>query len=139
MINEVSMKGIGYRSYSYNHDNTIVYDANEVGGSAQVGLAVTLSDDKTVSLVGDGEQVEGRLVKVESDGVAVVQNGGVIEFQGGAAATLTPGTPIVGALGAAAAEGYVRSVNTAVAAELGVARGTIVDATDATAVQVRFP
>lgn len=134
MISEVSVQGIGYRAYSFYHDDTIVYDANEVNGSAQVGLAVTLESALTVSLVGDGEQVEGKLIKVESDGICVVQNGGVMELPGGAGAALTVGTKVVGDLGADNAEGYIRSVNT----EDTVSRGTILDATDPTAVSVRF-
>lgn len=136
MINEVDFKGIGYTALSYYHDDTIVYDAEEVGGSAQVGLAVTLESDGTVSLVGDGEEVEGRLVKVEPGGVAVVQVGGVVELPAGSGATVTAGQKIVGDLGAASAEGYIRNVDTATAAELGVARGRILDASTTTAVLV---
>lgn len=128
-----------YRAQTYAHDATIVYDAAEEGGSAQVGLAVTQEGSQTVSLVGDGEQVEGKLIKVESDGLCVVQIEGDMELPGGDSATLTEGASIVGDLGAAAAEGYIRAVATGTAAELGVARGTIVDSSTATAVVVRLP
>lgn len=134
----VSFEGIGYSAYTYPHDNTIVYDNQEEGGSAQVGLAVTLESNGTVSLVGADEQVEGKLVKVEQDGFCVVQNGGVVTLPGGDAATLTPGTRIVGALGAASAEGYVKSAAAATAAHHIVSRGTIIDASDPTAVVVRL-
>jgi hypothetical protein len=113
-----------------------VYLATEEGGSAQVGLAVTLESDKTVSLVGDGENVEGKLIKVEPGGVCVVQVGGVMELPAGDGATVTAGRQIVGDLGAASAEGYIRNVATGTAAELGVARGRILDASDTTAVVV---
>ena len=130
----VIVDGIGYKAFTYVHDDTIVYDSAVLGGSAQVGLAVTLEDDKQVSLVGDGEQVEGLLVKVEPGGIAVVQTGGVAVFQGGSGATLTPGTKIVGALGVSSAEGYIKNVTT----QHTVSRGTIIDAADPTEVRVRL-
>lgn len=132
--NVVSFEGIGYTAYTYPHDNTIVYDADVVNGAAQVGLAVTLESDGTVSLVGDGEQVEGKLIKVEPGGFCVVQNGGVVTLPGGSGATLTAGTKIVGDLGPSSAEGYIQSVAT----QHTVSRGTIIDASDAAAVVVRL-
>lgn len=134
----VSFEGIGYEAITYPHDNTIVYDADEENGSAQVGLAVTLESNQTISLVGDGEQVEGKLVKVESDGFCVVQVRGYMELPGGDSATLTAGKSIVGDLGAASAEGYIREVATGTAAELGRARGTIITSAVAAATVVRL-
>lgn len=136
--NDVSFLGIGYKAFTYPHDDTIVYDDQEEGGSAQVGLAVTLESSGTVSLVGDGEQVEGKLVKVESDGKCVVQNGGVVTLPGGTGATLTPGSKIVGDLGASSAEGYVQSAAAATAAHHVVSRGRIIDASVATAVVIEL-
>lgn len=127
----VAFDDIDFRSVTYNHDDTIVYDADAQGGSAQVGLAVTLESNKTVSLVGDGESVEGRLIKVEPGGIAVVQNKGYVKLPRGTSATLTAGKKIVGDL-LVAAEGYIREVATATAAELGVARGRVIDASVAT-------
>lgn len=132
--NNVIVDGIGYKAFTYTHDDTIVYDDDLEGGSAQVGLAVALEDDLQVTLVGDGEGVEGLLVKVEPGGKCVVQTGGVAIFQGGNGATLTPGTKIVGALGAASAEGYIKNAAT----QHAVSRGTILDATDPTQVRVRL-
>jgi hypothetical protein len=129
---------IGYKAFTYDHDDTIVYDATEAGGSEQVGLAVTLESSKTVSLVGDGENVEGKLIKVEPGGVCVVQVEGVMELPAGDGATVTAGRQIVGDLGTASAEGYIRNVATGTAAELGVARGRIIDVTDTTAVVVEL-
>ena len=126
--------GIGYNAETYGHDDTIVYDATKVGGSAQVGLAVTLESSDVVSLVGDGEEVEGRLVKVEPGGVCVVQNAGTMELPGGSGATLTPGSKIVGDLGAASAEGYIQTATS----QHVVSRGVIVDAAVTTAVVVRL-
>ena len=127
-MNSIDFTGIGRFTVTYLIDNsTITYSATEDGGSAQVGLAVTFSADNTVQLVGDGEFVLGKLILVESDNKATVQVGGYMTLPGGSGATLTRGKSIVGDLGAASAEGYIREVATATAAELGVARGFIQD------------
>jgi hypothetical protein len=131
---DVRHVGIGYVAFPYTHDDTIVFDIEEENGSAQVGLAVTLESDAVVSLAGDGEEVEGKLVKVEPGGLAVVQVGGVMELPAGNAATVTVGTKIVGALGAASAEGYIKSAST----QHTVSRGTIIDNDDLENVVVRL-
>jgi hypothetical protein len=131
----VGFEGIDELRVTYAHDNTIVYSATEENGSAQVGLAVTLSDDKEVGLVGDGEGVKGKLIKVESDGFCVVQTKGYMTLPAGTSATLTNNKAIVGDL-LVSAEGYIREVATATAAELGVCRGSIEDNTDTDAVLV---
>jgi hypothetical protein len=82
--------------------------------------------------------IVGKLLKVESDNKATVQTGGYVDLPGGEGATLTLGSKIVGDLGAANAKGYIRSVAMATAAELGVARGMIVDATDPTETWVKL-
>jgi len=115
---------------------TITYSATETNGSAVVGRAVSLSAAKTIQLAADAEPVVGKLVKVEADNTATVQVKGVMILPGGNAANLTLGKAIVGAASAAPANGYIREVNTAAAAELGVARGFIIDAGTATAVAV---
>lgn len=115
---------------------SITYSATEVNGSAVVGRAVSLSAAKTIQLAADAEAVVGKLVKVEADNTATVQVKGVMLLPGGNAANLTLGKKIVGAASAAPANGYIREVNTAVAAELGVARGFIIDAGTTTAVAV---
>ena len=134
----VSHEGIGYQAETWPHDNTIVYSADEENGSAQVGLAVTLEGSETVSLVGDGENVLGKLISVDSDGFCVVQQGGNMTLPGGSGATLTEGAKIVGDLGAASAEGYIRIAASGAATELVVARGVILDSSDPTAVMVRL-
>jgi hypothetical protein len=134
----ISFEGIGYEAETFSHDATIVYDDTETGGAAQVGLAVSLEDDAIVTLAGDGEGIMGKLIKVEQDGFCVVQTGGYVTLPGGDAATLTVGTKVVGDLGAASAEGYIQSAAAATAANTIVSRGTIVDATDPTAVVVRL-
>jgi len=135
---DIRFDEIGALRVTYAHNNTIVYSAAQVNGSAQVGLAVTISGDGEVGLVGDGEQVEGKLIKVEPDGLCVVQVSGYMTLPGGDGATLTLGEKIVGDLGAAAAEGYIQAVATGTAAQLGHARGTIIDNDAASAVVVRL-
>lgn len=127
-----NLVGIGYQAVTIAHDDTIVYDATKAGGAAQVGLAVTIESSGTVSLVGDGENVFGKLVKVESDDFCVVQTGGYMTLPGGDGATLTAGLKIVGDLGAANAEGYIQAVST----QHTVSRGMIIDSSTATAVVV---
>jgi hypothetical protein len=134
---DVDFEGIGYRAETFKiDDSTITYDEDYANGSAQVNLGVTLSTDETIELIGDGEGLLGKLIKVESDNMAVVQTRGYCTLPGGDGATLTLGEKIVGDLGAAGAEGYIRAVNTATAAELGHARGRIINNDTPTAVVV---
>jgi hypothetical protein len=127
-FDEVDVK---YRTFKIDN-STITYDATKAYGSAQAGvkLAVTLSPDGTVALAADGDAVIGRLEKVEADLKASVAVGGCLAFKGGNAAPLTRGKKIVGALDPGTNKGFVRDVNTAVAAELGKARGAIYDLAD---------
>lgn len=128
----VTFDGIGYKAVTFKHDGTIVFDQNKVNGSAQVGLAVTLTANRTVSLVGDGEFVLGKLIQVEPGGKCVVQICGFMTLPGGAGASLTIGKKVVGDLGPDNAKGYVREVNT----EDAVSRGAIIDPSKATATWV---
>lgn len=136
--NDVTFVGLGeYEAQTFKIDNsTITYDVTKVGGSAMIGLACTEPTNKTVALTADGDAVVGRLINVSADLKAVVQTGEFVVLPGGASATLTLGTGIVGALGAASAKGYIRSAASATAAELLKAIGAIRDATDPTAVVV---
>lgn len=118
--------------------STILYDADEAGGSAQVGLAVTLSSDDVIALCADGNAVAGKLELVTKDGFARIQDGGYTTLPGGDGATLTLNEKFVGALGAAAAKGYIRAVATGTAAELGHARGAIINNNTTTAVVVKL-
>lgn len=110
-------------------ETTITYLETADNGSAQAGLAVTFTaaGDGTVKLTEDGEFVLGRLALVREDGFCSVQVEGVQKLPVGSGASITEGKRIVGDLGAASAKGYIREVNTAVAAELGVARGFIIE------------
>ncbi len=132
-------EGIGVLNATYLSDGvTILYDRTQKNGSPQAGLIVTLLSARTVELTADGDGVEGKLVSVDSDGICTVQVKGFMKMPGGAGATLTLQNAVVGDLGASSARGYVRAVNSAVAAELAVARGTIVDPSVTTAVIVRL-
>jgi hypothetical protein len=136
---DVDFQGIGEQIATYKIDNsTITYDATKPNGAAatMIGKAVTLSAAKTVALCADGDPVEGKLLAVSDDNFCTVQTDGYCDLPGGASATLTLGTTIVGALGAASAKGYIRSAASATAAELIKARGRIVDAGTTTAVMV---
>lgn len=132
----VDYEGIGVRRVTFIADgSTILFDSTKANGSAQVGLAVQMSANNTVALTVDASEVVGRLERVHADGMCVVQTEGGCSLPGGNAATLTAGTKIVGALGAASAPGYIRTA-AANAAEAAVARGEILDSSTATAVKV---
>jgi len=140
-----SVVGVGARFATFEvDDSSITYDADYAGGSEQVGLAVNLSDDLTIQLVGDGEFVLGKLIKVEADNMCTVQIGGGCTLPGGDGATLTHGLRIVGDLGASSAEGYIRNAavgtnqdpTTAEMTEMLNARHMIIDASTTTAVEV---
>lgn len=114
----------------------IAFAATSAGGSTKVGLAVTLTGNSgLISTAADAEAVFGKLIKVEQDLMCTVQVGGAMTLPGGTGATLVRGKKIVGDL-LVSAEGYVREAATAVAAELGVMRGYIMDAADSEAVWV---
>jgi hypothetical protein len=131
-------EGAEFQTFTFD-DSSITYDVAYSGGSDVVGRAVTFNAAAgVIALAADAEFVLGRLVKVESDGKCTVQTKGIMELPGGAAAGLTLGKAIVGAASAAPANGYIREVDTAVAAELGVMQGHIWEATTTTAVVVKL-
>ena len=126
--NQVEYTDIGFQAQTYKIDGvTITYDRtkpNGIGIAAGAGLAVTLSDDDTVALTADGSFVEGKVIKVEADGFATFGKGD------SGIGTATRGRKIVGAT-LAGVRGFVRDVNTATAAELGVCDGEIINTADA--------
>lgn len=134
----VSRAGIGARYQTFDiDDDTIEFDVDQEGGSAQVGLAVVKVGD-TIELTDDASGVLGELVSVEQDGRATVQTHGEMGLPAGDGADVTEMLPIVGALGPAGARGYIREVDSAVAAELAVARGFIDDPSTTTDVRVQL-
>jgi hypothetical protein len=139
--NAVDFEGIGILTATYKIDNsTIVYDATKPNGAAttMIGKAVALSADDTVRLAEDGDAIEGKLLLVESDDKCTVQVGGYTDLPGGASATLTRGSAIVGALGASSAKGHIRSAASGTAAELIKCRGRIIRNATTTAVVVHL-
>jgi hypothetical protein len=136
--NTVKFDGINYNAQTFFTDSSISFDRDEPNGSAQVGLAVKMTGAKTVGLTTDGSGVVGVIQSVESDDKASIHVGQYVEFPGGDGATLTLGSKIVGDLGPASAPGYIRVVATGTPAELGVAKGEIVDAADPTKTMVKM-
>lgn len=116
---------------------TITFDASLAGHSAAVGMAASLSADQTVKLAADGDAIIGRVHAVESDGFATIQTDGFIDFPAGDGVTVTLGSKIVGALGAASAPGYIRNADAGNTEDL-KASGRVVDAQVQTAVWVKF-
>jgi hypothetical protein len=129
-------------------NSTITYSKTADYGSASAGvnLMVSISANDTVQLVSDAEALAGRLEEVYSDNFArVAVRAKRMKMKGGDAATLTLGSKMVGALGAASAKGYVRSVAATTgsyvqgtATETQRGRGTIIN-NDATNPVARFP
>lgn len=144
--NQVSYEGIRYSGVTKKIDNsTITFDATKVNGSASANLAVTLvgNNNDQVALVADGDRVLGKLLKVEPDGACLVQDRGFVSLPAGNGSTVTTGQPVVGALGASSAKGYIRnavaigsSFAQAELVERSKARGLIHNAEVATAVWV---
>lgn len=145
---QVAYDGIRYDAITKKIDNaTIVYDATKANGSAVVNKAVTpvIGTTDTVALAADGNRVSGKLLTVEADGFCTVQDTGFASFPAGNGATVTPGQPIVGALGPGGASdrGYIRNAVAAgatyvqaEAAEARIARGEIHNVEDLTRVWV---
>jgi hypothetical protein len=129
----VSFEGIGVLTATFKHNGSIVFDAAQPLNSAQAGRAVKIVSNDTVALVGDGERVLGKLLRVEPDGFCTVQIGGGCTLPGGDGATLTAGTRIMGDLGAAAAAGFIQ---TEADATPNVGSGLIYSSADTAAVQV---
>ncbi len=135
--NTVSFVGVDPTILTFKIDNsTITFSSTATGGSSQVNLAVSMSADDTVALTADGDAVIGKLLLVSADNKCTVQIGGGMTLPGGASATLTRGSAIVGALGASSARGYIRTAASGTAAELIKCRGMIFNNADTTAVVV---
>ena len=141
--NEVDYTDIGFNAQTYKIDGvTIVYDRTKPNGisiAAGAGLGVMLSADDTVALTNDGAAVEGKLIKVESDNFATVQIEGFSTLPKGDSGTnsVTRGRRIVGAT-RGGVRGFVRDVDTAVAAELGKMGGKVINVADADNVVVKL-
>lgn len=131
---DTSLEGIGYEGVTLKADNSgdIVYDATQPYGSAAVGRAVMMSGNRQIRLVGDGQAIYGKLLKVEPDGMCTVQDDGKCHLPAGAGAVITVDSKVVGDLGAGGARGFIRNVDAAVLAEVAAARHIIMDVGDPT-------
>lgn len=143
MANPRTMDNTGAREAGITYkidDSTITYDVTKTGGSAAVGLAVTFSTNDTVALCADADVVVGKLAQVNADKTCTVIDQGFVTLPAGNGATVTAGSKIVGALGAASAKGYIRntSASEATAVEAQKARHMITNAATTTAVVVRL-
>lgn len=135
--NATTRKGIRPNVETFPIDGTsITFDATQPRGSAVVDRAVKISGQNQIGLVDTNERVLGKLLHVESDGMAAVQTGGYVDLPAGAAATVTPNTPIVGAQGASSAKGYIKTADAAQLAQVAASRGVITDSSTTTAVEV---
>jgi hypothetical protein len=140
---DVDFEGVDPVVLPFKIDNSTIVWSDVERGSVSIDLAVKLVSARTIALVVDGDSILGKLLKVEADGFASVQVGGGCTLPAGNAAAVTAGKKIVGALGAAAAKGYIRDVTAptgtyaqATATEAMTGRHCIYDPTTTTAVQV---
>lgn len=130
--NTVDFKGVGYRGQTLKIDaDTIDFDAEQIGGSAQAGMLVGLDPGatSTVALASATLPVWGKLIDVKHDGACTVQHQGGAEITLAAAQSPEVGDYIQG--GATAGLGYV-----AATPALGMPR--VVKVVSATVVQVMF-
>jgi hypothetical protein len=121
---------------SYKYDGSIVYDATKAGGSASVGLAVTLTGANQVGLGTDGARLEGELELVEGDGFCTVNTRGGMGLP--AAGVLANGSKVVcganGQIRVAVVPGGAYAQGTATDQANG--RGEVVDGSVAADIQI---
>ena len=132
------LDGVGYRAVTFKIDgSTITYDATQSLGSAVAGRAVGLvaGTQNTVELVDAGDTVLGRLDHVEPDGGCAVQIEGECKLPQGNAVDVVRGQPIMGALGASSARGYIGPVSADVAGAT-AGKHTVLDDATSTAISV---
>lgn len=92
--------------------DTIKYDATKPNRSDAVGKAFKLNANGIGELVGDGDEIEGKVISVDDDHkfTAAYMFGG-LRLPLGNNATVARGDKIVGALGASNAKGHVKAVD----------------------------
>lgn len=73
-----------------------LFDNTVPGGTPDVGKAVTMDSDGKVDIATTGEEIFGKLEKLESDGLAVIVDDGFIDFDILAGQTITYGSGLVG-------------------------------------------
>lgn len=119
-IEYVDIRRDGITMYA---DATLVYDYTQPDGipAAVAGRSLTITSNDHVGLCQDGDPVVGRLEQLFADGGVAVQFKGMCDLPVGTSGTgaVVLGQSIVGAIiTAGSLRGYIRQVNTAVAAEL---------------------
>ena len=90
---------------------TIKYDITKPNRSDAVGKAFKINDDGKGELVGDGDEIDGKVIAVDDDHkfTAAYMFGG-LRLPLGENATVTRGDKVVGALGASNAKGHVKAL-----------------------------
>lgn len=91
--------------------STIKYDITKPNRSDAVGKAFKLNADGKGELVGDGDEIDGKVISVDDDHkfTAAYMFGG-LRLPLGENATVARGDKLVGALGANKAKGHVKAV-----------------------------
>lgn len=98
-------------------DDTITYDKNAQNRSTAVGRAFTLNADGKATLTTDGDEIIGKVIAVDPDGIMTgAYLCGGLRLPLGSGATVARGNRLVGALGPRNAKGYVKAVPDAPAA-----------------------
>ena len=89
--------------------DTIKYDITKPNRSDAVGKAFKLNAKGIGELVGDDEEIDGKVIAVDDDDkfTAAYMFGG-LRLPLGASATVTRGDKVVGALGAGSAKGHIK-------------------------------
>src|ERR1051326_8989488 len=112
---QVSFRQVRPTRDSYKADGTtVLYDATQNNGSAQVGMAVSMTNvDRTVKLAADAQRCIGTIEHVEADLVCAVWVGDYVSFPVNGGGSLAAGTRVCGAAG-----GTVRAVVAATLADV---------------------
>ena len=105
--------------------DTIQYDITKPNRSEAVGKAFKINDDGKGELVGDGDEINGKVIAVDDDHkfTAAYMFGG-LTLPLGNGATVTRGDKVVGALGASNAKGHVKAATAPEALDAIVATDT---------------
>lgn len=90
--------------------STIKYDSTKPNRSDAVGKAFKINDDGKGELVGDGDEIDGKVIAVDDDHkfTAAYMFGG-LTLPLGNGATVTRGDKVVGALGPSSAKGHIKA------------------------------
>ena len=97
---------------------TIKYDITKPNRSDAVGKAFKLNADGIGELVGDGDEIDGKVIAVDDDHkfTAAYMFGG-LTLPLGTGATVARGDKVVGALGTGSAKGHIKALTEPTALE----------------------